>query len=375
MAKKLFSKKGFISKQKTFQPTIKNESIIDDHQIESHKEFTSDLKKAASIDARIAEFSLVREHSVLEESGIEKGVSILQESGLTRESMWNEVANPAPASRPANQDQSIGQSIGTFKPGQIGAVAGLTGIGTIDVVTGSGSGSNSEFDQQLRNAVAQGKGRAGDGWNWSGFGTGNPIGDLVGCGLGIAGSSAAIAGTAATAGGLGWLATVGLGYTGLTCSRTAIRVGEAISDLFSDDDDSDNCTDPEVDNQIGGTAGPQAVQRLNEAIKNFIDPSSTPGPDGDFATQHPDSLTSPDPTTLRDQYINWGDENTGWGNFPAPEFNPDNIVDPSVNWGDYYTDVGPVVNVGTPVGSNAGCSFCEVNKDSGLELVPIVDSF
>ena len=109
---------------------------------------------------------------------------------------------------------------------------------------------------------------------------------------------------------------------------------------------------------------------------HFFDPSSTPGPDGDYVTQYPDSLISPDPSTLRDKYINWGDENTGWGNFPAPDFNPDNIVDPSVNWGDYYTDMGPVVNLGTPVGSNVGCSHDSVTtKGKGFELATIEDHF
>lgn len=93
-------------------------------------------------------------------------------------------------------------------------------------------------------------------------------------------------------------------------------------------------------------------------------------------TQYPDSLTSPDPSTLRDQYIDWGDENTDWGNFPAPDFNPDNIVDSSVNWGDYYTDIRPVANVGTPVGLNVGGSHDSVTtKSQGFEHAIIEDLF
>jgi hypothetical protein len=366
MAKKLFSKKGFISKQKTFQPTIKNESIIDDHQIESHREITSNLKDAASIDARIAKFSLVSEHSVLRESGIQKGVSILQESGITSESMWD----------------------------------------GFDSLTGSSSGSNNDLDQQLRSAVDEARAMArNEGCALTGFAV--SLTGYLGS-AGVAGPSAGYAAGRVCQWLDAWVdETMDESHRESTGSATAAqnevywenrkKRADAKENENTNAEDSketkdatsagqtdstepmsvptdEGCTNPEVDNEIGGIADPQAVQRMNEEIKNFIDPSSTPGPDGDYVTQYPDILTSPDPSILRDQYINWGDENTGWGNFPAPDFNPDNIVDPSVNWGEYYTDMGPVLNVGTPFESKSGCSFDEINKDSVLELVPVVDN-
>lgn len=255
----MFVKKGFVSEQKTFQPTIKNESIIDDHQIESHKEFTSDLKEAASIDARIAEFSLVREHSVLEESGIQKGVSILQESGLTRESMLNE----------------------------------------FDSVTGSTAGANGDFEQQLRSAVAEARGMASNGFC-----------EVAGLAVGVAGAT----GGAGAAGPFAGLATTKVckwlseqvdeamdenhrkKTGGATPAENDAHWAQRAADKEKPATTKPDCTKPldpaetpaettgggqttpdapmsvpshtggtrpEVDNQIGDTADPHAVQRMN----------------------------------------------------------------------------------------------------------------
>ena len=327
MAEKLFSKKGFISKQKTFQPAIKNESIIDTHQIESHKELTSYLKEAASVDARFAEFSLVREHSVMEESGIQKGVSILQEPGLATESMLPE----------------------------------------FDAVPGSSSGANNDLDQQLRSAASAGKGMASQEYdpncpkyfrdqtydNYDRFNDKD----------------------------FPRFIHNNQDESGTDDSPVPAKDDEPSSGGMTDPDNPlsvDPYGRPAPDEGMNDDSSldPSAHKRLQEALKNFVNPSSTPGPDGDYVTQHPDSLTSPDPSTLRDKFINWGDENTGWGNFSAAEFNPDNIVDPSVNWGDYYTDMGPVVNVGTPAGSNVGCSHDSVtSKGQGFEQATIEDHF
>ncbi len=367
MAKKLFSKKDFISKSKTFKPTIKNESIIDDHQIKSYKEFTSDLKEAASMDARIAEFSLVREHSVLGESGIQKGVSILQESGLTRESIRD----------------------------------------GFDSLTGSSSGSNNDLDQQLRNAATEARAMTrNEGCALTGLAV-SYVGYLGSAG--VYGPSAGYAAGRACQWLDAWVnETMDESHRESTGSATpaqnevywenrkkrsdanenentnpedpkeskdATSAGQTDSTEPMSVPTEEGCTNPEVDNVTGDIADPQVVQRMIEEIKNFIDPSSTPGPDGDYASQYHDKVTSPDPSALRDQYINWGDESTGWGNLTAPDFNSGNIIDPSVNWGDYHTDMRPVLNVGTPVGSKAECSFDEVNKDSILELVPVIDNF
>jgi len=251
----------------------------------------------------------------------------------------------------------------SFKPGQIGVTGSSIAIESVDVLTGSASGSNSEFDQQFRSAVSQGRGMASDVSDYGCWAFGTAVGAFT-----------------AWMGGPAWVAPAAGGACIFVQNNSTFEE-EDPPENAQEQETTNTLVDlkmgskPGVDDTGGGTVDPQVVGQMDEEIKNFINPSSTPCPDGDCITQYSDSLTSPDPSTLRNQFINWGDESTSSGSFPAPDFNTENVIDPSVNWGDSYTDMGPVVSVGTPVGTVTGSSFDQANRDSGLELVPTVDNF
>ena len=301
-------------KAPAFKNTASAERFIDHTK-------AADILTNHSVKKHLAEVNFEDHgHSVLKESGVTRGHSVLQNSFSEKLS------------------------------------------GRDSILGGAGKQNESQFGEDgLRAAGSFGKGMAGE--DLSGFGTGNPIGDAVGCGLGVAATSAAVAGTTFTAGGLTPLATASAGATGLACGRTAIRVVGAIIDWFSDDEEqpANNETTPPASSGSDSGGGSTGGQTSPEApMSEPANPSGRPGPDdnggseGGFMTWKLQDQLSGGFKNAKDPIINPSDDNQGGGVLTATELKEmeaelRNAKDPATNWGDenYNNFVGNIeMNVG-----------------------------
>jgi len=338
MTKTLLKKQSFLSTNNALKPRFKSESIIDNHQVESHGEMRGDIEEANLIDASVPSMSLLSQRSMIEESGIQEEISILQGSGTTRESSWIESLNPVTGSQLTIQDQSVSGAIGQtteipgFKTG-IRVTGSSVGIRSVDPLTGSATGSNDDHDQQLRDAVAQGKGMAADGIDDSvdevadavinttiaaGVATGNPL---------VSG-----AGIAAKA---GW--SVGK------------LLRDTVNDWLEDDDNEpeDTSDRPGVDDNGGGggTLDARGRRKLSEGLNK--DPIINPNDEDlgvDYLSDTQLKQMESDLRNAKDPAVNWGKEQyNNFGGTVVMDRMAVSLKGTVTNWGDDYTSTDEVI--------------------------------
>ena len=262
---------------------------------------------ANNLEGRMSKFDLDRGHSVLKESGLTRSHSILETSF---------------GDKLAGRDSNLGDT---------------------------GKQNESQFGEDgLRSAGELGKGMAGE--DLTGFGTGDPITDVVTCGVGIPATAGAVAATPASAGALGPVATITAGTTGLACLRTVIRIFE----WWSADDEkesannepTDDSSRPGVDdNGGGGTLDARGGEKLSQGLNK--DPIINPnGEDlgGGYLSDSQLKQMESDLRNAKDPATNWGEEH-------YDNFNGTVVMDrmavslkaPATNWGNDYTSTVEVI--------------------------------
>ena len=336
MTFKTSSKKTSIKLQKSYKPTFTNEYIFEDRLQNHHDNIDENLKEAATVEARTADFTL------------EGGFSVLTESGINR----------------AEHSIMNGMNLDTFS--------------LFDEVTGVGndnSGPSTDVDQQLMGAGSAGKGMASsyaaqELWANIGEGLGKVFSSVVGATVGFATTAAT---TGATGGNVVLGSAVGIAVTDGINSTLGAGIEEfeerqkkhaRYSDGYASEEENNKywvlrqqrqqkreaekdgvngceTTDnkPGVDDNNGDAFGdidPKTAQKLLKELRNFNDPSSTPGPNGEEDVVY-DVVTMPDPKRIKDPFTNWGID--GYQDYECIEEVKFVIDSKEVNWGDNYTDI------------------------------------